>query len=287
MAGDKSWHSLLGHPSSSILSSIISSFSIPISSSNQKQSACSECLINKSHKLPFSHSSIVSKRPLEYICTDVWTSPILSIDNFKYYVVLIDHFTRYTCLFPLKRKSDVRTTFIAFKSLVENRFQHRIGTLFSDNGGEFLVLREFLASNGISHLTSPPHTPEHNGLSERKHRHIVETGLTLLSTAAIPKTYWPYAFATSVYLINRMLTPVLSMLSPFQKLFDQPPHYEKLRIFGCMCFPWLRPYMRHKLDDRSVMCVFLGYSPTQSAYHCLHLPTGRIYTSHHVKFDES
>lgn len=112
--------------------------------------------------------------------TDVWTSTIISIDNYKYYVVFIDHFTRYTWLFPLKRKSDVKTTFIAFKPLVENRFQTRLGTLFSDSGGEFVALREYLAFNGISHLTSPPHTLQYNGVSEKKHRQIVETGLTLL-----------------------------------------------------------------------------------------------------------
>lgn len=176
--------------------------------------------------------------------------------------------------------------FIAFKALVENKFQTKVGTLYSDNGGEFIALREFLSTHGITHLTSPPHTPEHNGMSERKQRHIVETGLTLLSTASIPKTYWPYAFATAVYLINRLPTPLLSLESPFQRLFGNSPNYNKLRVFGSLCFPWLRPYTMHKLDDRSLPCIFLGYSLTQSAYHCLHLATGRIYTSRHVKFVE-
>ena len=282
-----SWHSRLGHPSSSVLHSIISKHSLPFSSSQQKHLSCSECFINKSHKLPFSQTTIISNRPLEYIFTDVWTSPIYSVENHKYYLVLIDHFTRYTWLYPLKRKSDVRDLFPAYKALVENRFQCKIGILFSDNGGEFVALRSFLATHGITHLTSPPHTPEHNGLAERKHRHIVETGLALMSTASVPKEYWSYAFSTAVYLINRMITPVLSMESPFQKLFGISPNYEKLRIFGCACFPWLRPYTRHKLDDRSQLCVFLGYSTSQSAYFCLHLPTKRMYVSRHVQFDES
>ncbi|KAG7586548.1 Zinc finger CCHC-type [Arabidopsis thaliana x Arabidopsis arenosa] len=280
------WHSRLGHPSSSVLQTIISKFLLPISSSSQKQQSCSDCLINKTHKLPFSQTSIVSHRPLEYIFTDVWTSPIHSVDNHKYYLVLVDHFTRYTWLYPLLRKSDVKSVFTAFKALVENKFQNQIGTLFSDNGGEFVALRSFLSNAGITHLTSPPHTPEHNGLAERKHRHIVETGLTLMSTASVPKEYWSYAFSTAVYLINRMPTPLLSMQSPFQKLFGSPPNYEKLRVFGCLCFPWLRPYTRHKLEDRSQRCVFIGYSTSQSAYFCLHPPTARVYVSRHVQFDE-
>ena len=80
--------------------------------------------------------------------------------------------------------------FVRFKALVENQFKHRIVTLYSDNGGEYQALDNFLSTNGISHLTTPPHTPEHNGLSERRHRHIVETGLSLLTHASMPLTFW-------------------------------------------------------------------------------------------------
>ncbi|KAL6320072.1 hypothetical protein AAG906_004470 [Vitis piasezkii] len=63
---------------------------------------------------------------------------------------------------------------IAFSSaLVEKFFNRPIITLYSDNGGEYQALSSFLTINGVSHLTSPPHTPEHNGYSERRHRHIL------------------------------------------------------------------------------------------------------------------
>lgn len=149
-----------------------------------------------------------------------------------------------------------------------------------------MALQEYLTSHGISHMTTPPHTPEHNGLLERKHRHIVETGLTLLTKSSMPKIYWPYAFATAVYLINRLPTPVISLSSPYHQLFGNPPNYDKLCVFDCLCFPWLRPYTSNKLEDRSKLCVFIGYSLTESAYHCLDMPTGRIYTSRHVRFVE-
>lgn len=281
------WHARLGHPSPSILKSIISEFSLPVSDSISQTLCCRDCLLNKSQKLPFSQTTISSTHPLQYLFTDLWISPILSIDNYKYYLVIVDHYSRYVWLFPLKLKSQVRETFIRFTNLVENRFQRKIGTLFSDNGGEFLPLRDFLSSKGISHLTSPPHNPEHNGLAERRHRHIVETGLILLSRASIPNTYWSYAFAAAVYLINRMPTPTLSLKSPYQTLFQTTPNYNKLRIFGCLCFPWLRPYVNHKLEPRSKPCVLLGYSLTQSAYICLEPTQNRIYISRHVRFDES
>jgi len=51
-------------------------------------------------------------------------------------------------------------------------------------------------------------------------------------------------------------------------------------------FPWLKPYHTHKFQLKFVPYVFLGYSTTQSAYLCLHLPTQCLYVSHHVTFDE-
>lgn len=212
------------------------SFSLPTCSTTQTSLSCSECLINKSHKLPFTNSTITSQRPLEYIFSEIWSSPTTSIDNFRYYIVFIDHYSRYTWLYPLKQKSQVKEVFIAYKELVDNKFQHKIGTLFSDNGGEYIALRAFLSTHGIERLTSPPHTPQHNGISERKHRHIVETGLTFLSTASIPHAYWTFAFSAAVYLINRLLSPTISMESPYQKLFGVTPNYEKLRVLDVYVF---------------------------------------------------
>lgn len=183
----------------------------------------------------------------------------------------MNHYTRYSWLYPLKRKSEVKEIFQTFKPLVE---------------GEYNALKEYLSQHGNSHMTTLPHRPEHNCLSERKHRHIVETGLPLLSTAYVPKSYWTYAFQTAVYLINLMPTPTLSHQSPYQKLFGVPPNYEKSKVFGCLCFPWLRPYNNHKLDDRSTECVFIGYSTSQTVYLCLHRPSCRFFTSRQVHFVE-
>ena len=60
----------------------------------------------------------------------------------------------------------------------------------------------------------------------------------------------------------------LSLGFSFEKLFNKAPDPSKLCVFGCLCFPWLRPYSSHKLDPKSSPCVFLGYSLTQSAFLC-------------------
>lgn len=160
--------------------------------SSSKTHSCADCLINKSHKLPFANSSITSTSPLEYIFTDVWTSPITSVDNYKYYLVLVDHYTRYTWLYPLHRKSDVKTTFVAYKALVENRFQAKIRTCILTM--EVNLLRFANDSSSMVFLISlVPHThPNTMGsrnvntailwrlalLSSPKHLSHAHTGLT-------------------------------------------------------------------------------------------------------------
>lgn len=163
------WHSCLGHPAFPILKTMLSKFSLPLSSNVLLSKPCNACSMNKMHKLPFSTSILKSSYPLDIVFSDVWRSPLVSINDFKYYVIFVDHYTRYTWLYPLKKKSQVHDVFQRFKALVENRFQTKIRTLYTNNGGEYIALTAFLASNGISHFTTPPHTPEHNGISERKY----------------------------------------------------------------------------------------------------------------------
>jgi hypothetical protein len=92
--------------------------------------------------------------------TDVWgPSPNKSIDGYSYYLIIVDHFTKYIWFYPLKYKSDVSTIFPKFKSLVEKFFNLPIITIYSDNGGEFIKLKQFLTTHGISHYTTPPHPP--------------------------------------------------------------------------------------------------------------------------------
>ena len=125
------------------------------------------CNINKSHKLPFAQSSITSSSHLDVIFSNVWTSNVSSSDGFHYYVIFVDRYTKYIWLYPLRCKSDVHSTFVAFKQLVENYFTIVIKMLYTYNGGEFLAFRSFLTTHGITHLTAPPHTLEHNGYFER------------------------------------------------------------------------------------------------------------------------
>nr|GEZ62901.1 putative ribonuclease H-like domain-containing protein [Tanacetum cinerariifolium] len=84
----------------------------------------------------------------------------------------------------------------------------------------------------IIHRRSCPHTSEQNGFVERRNRHVVETGLTLLAQACVPQRFWHYAFDNDVYLINRMPSRTLTNKSPFEHIFKRSPDYSFLHVFG-------------------------------------------------------
>jgi histone deacetylase 1/2 len=88
---------------------------------------------------------------------------------------------------------------------------------------------------GITHHVSCPHTHQQNGSAERKHRHIVEVGLSLLAQACMPLKFWDEAFLTATYLINRTPTRLLGFSTPYTSLFNEKPDYSSLRVFGCAC----------------------------------------------------
>ena len=69
----------------------------------------------------------------------------------------------------------------------------------------------------------------------------------MLAHAGVPLTYWPYAFQSAVYVINRLTNPVLELESPYQVFYQKLPLYDSFKTFGCACFLCLRLYNSHKL----------------------------------------
>jgi histone deacetylase 1/2 len=102
----------------------------------------------------------------------------------------------------------------------------------------------------------------------------------------MPLKFWDQAFLTATYLINMLPTKVLDNKTPTKLLLGEKPHYEYLWVFGCACWPNLRPYNTKKVSFRSTQCVFLGYSSLHKAFKCLEQKSGYIYISQDVVFDD-
>jgi histone deacetylase 1/2 len=242
------WHCHLGHPTPCILNLLVSENKI-VCTSRCSLTQCQACPLGKSSCLSLRPTGHKTSAPLDLIFNDVWgPTPIFSSDGFSYFVIFVDAHTKHIWYYPLIAKSDVFFTFQRFQTLVERQFSLKIKYVQTDWGGEYRKLNKFFQTIGIHHQLICPHTHEQNGTVEHRHRYIVETSLTLLGQCSAPLRFWNYAFESLIYLINHMPTLVLQNTSLFECLFHRTPDYNFLRTFGCLCFPFLRPYHAHKLD---------------------------------------
>jgi histone deacetylase 1/2 len=281
------WHSRLGHASAPVIRHILSSHELPFIRNVNNNLVCDACQQGKSHQLPFPKSTSVSTSALDLVFSDVWGPAPTSIGRFNYYVSFIDDYSKFTWIYLIRYKSEVFQCFRDFQNLVECQFDKKIRAVQTDWGGEYQTLNSFFKRIGIHHLVSCPHTHQQNGAAERKHRHVVDMGITLLAHASMPLKFWDEAFQTAVFLINRLPSRVIDNDTPLHRLYGQPPDYTFLRTFGCAVWPNLRAYNTHKLQFRSKRCVFVGYSTSHKGFKCLDPSAGRIYISRDVVFDET
>lgn len=127
--------------------------------------------------------------------------------------------------------------------MVERQYQTKIKAFQSDFGGEYQALTPLFKASGIIHRRACPQ----NGTSERKYQHIVNSGSTVMFHVFLPLRFWNFAFNYVVYNINH-LTSHTHGKPPLSYGFKSKPNYNQLRVFGCMAFPFLRPYNSHKFS---------------------------------------
>ena len=120
-ASSEVWHQRMGHPQTKSIKLLQDKKFIEVSSWMKSATVCVSCQLGKSCKLPFGLRNKISSNPLDKIHCDLWgPAPNNSTQGYKYYAVFIDDHTRYTWLYPLRRKSDFFECFLKFQNLVEN-----------------------------------------------------------------------------------------------------------------------------------------------------------------------
>jgi len=86
---------------------------------------------------------------------------------------------------------------------------------------------------------------------------------SLLIDGNVPSHLRGETVSSVVYLINRTPSSVFNFRRPLDMLFDHcilpsmvslPPH-----IFGCVIYVHLHPHQRTKLEERVLLCIFVGY----------------------------
>jgi histone deacetylase 1/2 len=102
------WHRRLGHPALQVVQHVLHSHDLPSTiESNKNKVVCDAYQQGKSHQLPYSLYTRVTKYPLEIIYSDVWGPAQTSVSGHYFYVSFVDAYDRFIWLYLLKHKSDV------------------------------------------------------------------------------------------------------------------------------------------------------------------------------------
>ncbi|KAE8679683.1 hypothetical protein F3Y22_tig00111398pilonHSYRG00331 [Hibiscus syriacus] len=130
---------------------------------------CEHCITSKQHRLKFNTSNSRGKSVLELVHSDVWQALVTSLGRAKYFVSFIDHYSRRCWVYPIKKKSDVFSTFKNFKARVELDFGNKIKCFRTDNGGEYTSeeFDNFCRKECIKRQFTVANTPQQNGVTER------------------------------------------------------------------------------------------------------------------------
>jgi transposase InsO family protein len=203
-------------------------------------STCEGCALGKMHREEFpTHTDKRKRDILELVHTNV-CGPMQtrSLGGAYYFLIFIDDCTKYTWVYFMRKKSDVFEYFKEFKNMVEKQTGKYIKILRSDQGGEYTsgAFIKYCKSHGIVQQYMVPHTPQQNGVAERKNRTLVECAWSMLKGKNLTNGFWVEAISTVVYLKNRSPTKSLDHKTPFEALYGYKPTVSHLRIFGSKIF---------------------------------------------------
>ena len=105
------WHMRLGHPNDQVLHILFPKFKSISNKCKISDYSYTNCLYGK--MLPFQKSHFTASSPFELVHSNLWgPAPITSVNGFNYYVLFVDHFTRFTWIYLLQSKSEVFDKFV-------------------------------------------------------------------------------------------------------------------------------------------------------------------------------
>ena len=89
----------------------------PFASNN----ACDVCPLAKQHRLPFHVSSISSNKPFVLIHCDIWGPfKVASTSRAKYFLTIVDDYSRFTWIFLMQHKNETQSTLKIFFFICQN-----------------------------------------------------------------------------------------------------------------------------------------------------------------------
>ncbi|KIL61839.1 hypothetical protein M378DRAFT_1056806, partial [Amanita muscaria Koide BX008] len=232
------WHKRFGHIAVSGLQhlqrrNLIDGFNVDESS---ELVDCETCIQAKQSRTPFpSTVDHETTFPGELTHIDLWGPARFTATNgARYYMTLIDDYSRHCTLKLLEKKSDAPQKIKDYLTSIFVQSRNMPKAVQTDNGTEFMNadLKSWLEHRGIDLRPTAPYSPEQNGIAERYNRTLADLVRAMLLAQRIPKVLWGTAALHAVYLRNRAFTRVISDKTPFERWHGKRPNVENLQEFG-------------------------------------------------------
>ncbi|CAI7802774.1 unnamed protein product [Closterium sp. NIES-54] len=239
-----------------------------------------------------------NSRATEPPCTQVATAPpgaprpyLLGLGHERYFLLVVDDYSRYTTVFPLRSKGDVTEVLIDWIRTARLQLRESFGSdfpvlrLHSDRGGEFSSahLGAFCRAQGIRQTFTLPASPQQNGIAEC--RMVMDIARTSMIHVAAPHFLWPFAVQYAAHQLNLQPRVSLPETSPTLRWTGKVGDASAFRVWGSRAF--VRDLSADKLSPRAVPCVFLGFPPDAPGWQFYHPTSRRVLSSQDVTFDES
>nr|GFA01177.1 hypothetical protein [Tanacetum cinerariifolium] len=283
------WHCRLGHISKKRIEKLQHD-GLLNSTDLRAFEKCVSCMSRKMARKTYTHQVKRAKDLLGLIHTGVCGPfKIMSRQGANYFVTFTDDFSRYGYVYLLKHKHEVFETFKLFQKDVKNQLGKTIKSLCSDRGGEY-TSQEFLDHlkdhEIIAHRT-PPYTLQHNGVSERRNRTLLDMVRSMMSQKTLPKSFWDYALETAVCILNMVPTKKV-VKTPYKVWHEQALKLSYLKVWGCDALVKRDTLTKpDKLKPRSIKCIFIGYPKETMKHSFYYPPKNKVLVARNAEFLEN
>ncbi|CAI7735253.1 unnamed protein product, partial [Closterium sp. NIES-54] len=233
---------------------------------------CVPCVEGQQRVAPHSSEFPPTEAPLQTLHMDVWgPARVRGQGHERYFLLVVDDYSRYTTVFPLRSKGEVTEVLIDWIRVARLQLRERFSSdfpilrLHSDRGGEFSsdLLRAFCRAEGIRQTFTLPASPQQNGIAEHRIGMVMDVARTSMIHAAAPHFLWPFAFQYAAHQINLQPRVSLPETSPTLRWTGKVGDVSASRVWGSQAF--VRDLSADKLSSRAVPCVFLGFPPDAPA----------------------
>nr|GEW13379.1 integrase, catalytic region, zinc finger, CCHC-type, peptidase aspartic, catalytic [Tanacetum cinerariifolium] len=235
-------------------------------------------------RLKQSRILIVKKNKLKTL----GTMRIACINGKRYVLVIVDDYSRYTCVQFLRSKDEAPEVIKAFLNRISILLQSPVIIIRTNNDTKFKnqVLKEYFDSVGISHQVSYVRTPQQNRVVEQRNQTLVEAARTMLIFTRAPLFLWAEAIATACFTQNRSIIHCRFNKTPYKLINGRKPDISFLHVFGALCYPKNDREDIGKLGAKGDIGFFIGYSADSCAYRVFNQRTKKIMETMNVSFDK-